>query len=94
MVFDIECLKIEDGPNPVNVFDEIDMDKDGRLSRQEVGEFLKKQLSQSYHPEQQHDSGDDHNQMLEEVFEHEDKDKDGYITKDEFSGPKHDHEEL
>lgn len=70
------------------------MDKDGRLSRQEVGEFLKKQLSQSYHPEQQHDSGDDHNQMLEEVFEHEDKDKDGYITKDEFSGPKHDHEEL
>lgn len=94
-MFDIECLKIEDGPNPVNVFDEIDLDKDSRLSRHEVGEFLKKQLTQSYHPESpdQH-SSEEHNQMLEEVFEHEDKDKDGYITKDEFSGPKHDHEEL
>lgn len=31
-----------------------------------------------------------HNKMVSEIFSHEDKDKDGYISHDEFSGPKHD----
>ena len=29
-------------------------------------------------------------QLIEEIFSHDDKDKDGYISHDEFSGPKHD----
>ena len=95
LVFDIEILKIEDGPVPANVFKEIDTDSDGRLSRKEVGEFLRKQLSQG----QQHgDTGSpddpDRVQMIDEIFMHEDKDKDDYITHEEFSGPKHDHGEL
>lgn len=93
LVFEVECLKIEDGPNPINVFKEIDEDKDDKLSRHEVGEFLKKQLSQAYQPGAQNDL-EDHGSMLEEVFKHEDKDNDGFITRDEFSGPKYDHEEL
>ena len=28
--------------------------------------------------------------LVEEIFSHEDKDKDGYISHEEFSGPKHD----
>ena len=28
--------------------------------------------------------------LVEEIFSHEDKDKDGLISHDEFSGPKHD----
>ena len=28
--------------------------------------------------------------LVEEIFSHEDKDKDGVISHDEFSGPKHD----
>ena len=28
--------------------------------------------------------------MASEIFEHEDKDKDGFISHEEFSGPKHD----
>ena len=28
--------------------------------------------------------------LIEEIFSHDDKDKDGYISHDEFSGPKHD----
>lgn len=91
--FDVECLKVEDGPNPINVFKEIDADGDNKLSRQEVGDFLQKQLSHAYQPGQQADL-EDHGSMLEEVFNHEDKDKDGFITRDEFSGPKYDHEEL
>lgn len=32
----------------------------------------------------------EHNKLVEEIFQHEDKDKNGYISHDEFSGPKHD----
>ena len=89
-MFEVECLKVEDGPNPVNVFKEIDVDGDAKLSRQEVGNFLKRQLSQAG---TEHDPSEE-NSMLDEVFKHEDKDNDGYITRDEFSGPKYDHDEL
>lgn len=95
LVFDVEILKIEEGPAPMNVFKEIDQDQDQRLSRKEVGEFLRKQLSQA---NQHGDTGSpddpDRMQMIDEIFMHEDKDKDDYITHDEFSGPKYDHDEL
>ena len=32
----------------------------------------------------------EHDRMVEEIFSHEDKDRDGYISHVEFSGPKHD----
>lgn len=32
----------------------------------------------------------DQDKLVEEIFSHEDKDKDGYISHSEFSGPKHD----
>jgi len=28
--------------------------------------------------------------LVEEIFQHEDQDKNGYISHEEFSGPKHD----
>ncbi|XP_055809518.1 uncharacterized protein LOC129879813 [Solanum dulcamara] len=94
LIFEVECLKVEDGPNPINVFKEIDSDQDGKLSRHEVGEFLKRQLSQAYSQPGAQQDMQDHGSMLDEVFKHEDKDNDGYITRDEFSGPKYDHDEL
>lgn len=95
LVFDVEVLKIEDGPKPVNVFLEIDTDKDNRLSRKEVSEFLKKQLQQAQqHGDQGSAEDPDLHHMVDEIFMHEDKDKDDFITHDEFSGPKVDHDEL
>lgn len=90
LIFEVEILKIEDGPNPANVFKEIDVDQDGKLSRKEVADFLKKQLNVNTGGEEP----TDHANILEEVFAHEDKDMDGFITREEFSGPKHDHDEL
>lgn len=91
LTFEIEVLKIEDGPKPTNVFKEIDVNKDNRLSQREVDDYLKKQLPQNG---EYIDGEMDHNRMVDEIFEHEDKDKDGYITYEEFSGPKQDHDEL
>lgn len=88
-------LGIEDGPKPVNVFKEIDVDGDNKLTREEISNYLKKQFQQA---REHGDTGtiDDPNQreMVNEIFMHEDRDKDGVITYEEFSGPKDDHDEL
>ncbi|XP_035223938.1 FK506-binding protein 2-like [Stegodyphus dumicola] len=88
LIFEVELLEIEDGPAPVNVFKEIDIDNDKQLSREEISEYLKKQLPQAEAagikdmPEQ--------DKLVEDIFQHEDKDRNGFISHDEFSGPKHD----
>merc|ERR1712165_258289 len=68
--FDVELLNIAEGPAPVNVFKEIDTNTDMQVSREELNDYLNKQI--------------------EEIISHDDKDKDGYISHEEFSGPKHD----
>lgn len=56
---------------------------------QQVSDYLKKQAAKA--GDRQEDK-DHHNEMVTEIFNHEDKDKDGFISHEEFSGPKH--EEL
>ena len=36
LVFEVECIAVDDGPTPVNVFKEIDSNDDNQLSREEV----------------------------------------------------------
>uniref|UniRef100_A0A023FNX4 peptidylprolyl isomerase n=1 Tax=Amblyomma cajennense TaxID=34607 RepID=A0A023FNX4_AMBCJ len=88
LVFDTELTKIEDGPPPVNVFKQIDADKDDQLTREEISKYLKEQLPAA----QAAGLKDlpDTDKMVEEIFQHEDRDRDGVISKEEFSGPKHD----
>eukprot|EP00558_Chaetoceros_sp_UNC1202_P006018 CAMPEP_0197233752 /NCGR_PEP_ID=MMETSP1429-20130617/1736_1 /TAXON_ID=49237 /ORGANISM="Chaetoceros sp., Strain UNC1202" /LENGTH=206 /DNA_ID=CAMNT_0042692059 /DNA_START=106 /DNA_END=726 /DNA_ORIENTATION=+ len=79
--FDVEVIEITGGPpGPPNYFKMIDTNEDGFLDRAEVDAFFQGQ-GQAKAPE--------------ELWEHEDKDKDGRISWEEFSGPKgDDHEEL
>merc|ERR1711992_113170 len=95
LYFDIELLETEDGPPPVNVFKQIDNDVDNQISREELSGYLKQQVEamqqaggeQAAQAEEMLKGQDG---LVEEIFSHEDKDKDGYISHDEFSGPKHD----
>ncbi|OXU16995.1 hypothetical protein TSAR_010863 [Trichomalopsis sarcophagae] len=93
--FDVELINISDSPPNANVFKEIDADKDNQLSREEVSEYLRKQMLEA----EQAGAGEsdemkkmlaDHDKLVEEIFQHEDKDKNGFISHEEFSGPKHD----
>lgn len=93
LVFDVELLNVGDQAPTTNVFKEIDQDQDKQLSRDEVSEYLKKQMAAAEGSE----GGDDikqmmsdHEKLVEEIFQHEDKDKNGFISHDEFTGPKHD----
>ncbi|XP_015606683.1 FK506-binding protein 2 isoform X1 [Cephus cinctus] len=99
LLFDVELINISDSPPTTNVFKEIDGDKDNQLSREEVrtmvSEYLRKQMVEA----ESTGAGDneevkkmlaDHDKLVEEIFQHEDKDKNGFISYEEFSGPKHD----
>ena len=44
LYFEIELLDTEDGPAPVNVFKQIDLDSDQQLSREELSGYLKEQV--------------------------------------------------
>ncbi|KAF7998162.1 hypothetical protein HCN44_009560 [Aphidius gifuensis] len=96
LVFDVELINISDSPPTTNVFREIDSDQDNQISREEVSEYLRKQMVEA---EQTGENSEDvkkmiadHDKLVEEIFQHEDGDKNGFISFDEFSGPKH--EEL
>jgi len=95
LFFDVELVSTEEGPTPVNVFKQIDIDSDMALSRDEISSYLKQQVEtmQNAGGEQGEEARkmmEDQDKLVEEIFAHEDKDKDGLISHDEFSGPKHD----
>lgn len=87
LIFDTELVDIQDAPAQQNIFKQIDADDDKQLSKVELFKFIDGQVAQ--HKE----SGGppmDTDKIVGEIFEHEDADKDGFISHDEFRGPKHD----
>ncbi|KAK9882286.1 hypothetical protein WA026_020396 [Henosepilachna vigintioctopunctata] len=56
-----------------------------------VSEHLRKQLiAVEGETEEVKQMLKEHDKLVEEIFQHEDKDKNGFISHVEFSGPKHD----
>ncbi|CAB3382012.1 FK506-binding protein 2 isoform X2 [Cloeon dipterum] len=93
LYFEVELISLGDSPPPVNVFKEIDENQDQQLTREEVSNYLKKQVAEQEGGEISEDVKrmmQDQDKLVEEIFQHEDKDKNGYISHEEFSGPKHD----
>jgi len=71
--FDVEVMSITEGPPEPNLFMELDTDKDGKLTKEEVLAHFKK-------------NGRD--ELPDGLWEGEDKNKDGHIEWEEFGGPK------
>ncbi|CAG5099945.1 Similar to FKBP14: Peptidyl-prolyl cis-trans isomerase FKBP14 (Pongo abelii) [Cotesia congregata] len=94
LLFEVELINIADAKSSANVFKEIDVDSDNQLSREEVSEYLRKQMVEANQAgdtsEEMKKIIDDHDKLVEEIFQHEDVDKNGFISHKEFSGPKHD----
>lgn len=92
LVFEVELINISNSPPTTNVFKEIDENGDKQLSREEVSEYLKKQMTavDGQDSEELKNMLKENDKLVEEIFQHEDKDKNGFISHDEFSGPKHD----
>ncbi|XP_049307732.1 uncharacterized protein LOC105222853 isoform X1 [Bactrocera dorsalis] len=96
LFFEVELINIGNTPPPTNVFKEIDENGDKQLSRDEVNvyvsEYLKKQMTavEGQDSDELKNMLKENDKLVEEIFQHEDKDKNGFISHDEFSGPKHD----
>lgn len=76
--FTVECLSIGEAPPQPNIFADIDGkygNKDGALSKEEIAAWFKAEQGQP---------------VPDELWDSEDKNKDGSITWEEFSGPKGD----
>lgn len=59
--------------------------------RLQVSEYLKKQMNtDGQSSDELKNLMKENDKLVEEIFQHEDKDKNGFISHDEFSGPKHD----
>jgi len=92
LLFDVELINISNSPPTTNVFKEIDENGDKQLSREEVSEYLKKQMNavDGQDSDELKNMLKENDKLVEEIFQHEDKDKNGFISHEEFSGPKHD----
>ena len=67
LTFDVECVSVEAGPAPVNVFSEIDANNDAQISREEVSDYLRKQLPAGHEGVDGLDGVPDQDKLVEEV---------------------------
>jgi len=75
LFFDVELISTEEGPTPVNVFKQIDLDSDMALSRDEISSYLKQQVEtmQNAGGEQGEEARkmmEDQDKLVEEIFAH------------------------
>ncbi|XP_076821780.1 peptidyl-prolyl cis-trans isomerase FKBP14-like [Clavelina lepadiformis] len=87
LVFEVELVHAEEGPRHPKVFKEMDIDGDKFLSKFELREYLRKEVTDANAKPM---SLDDEVKLIEDILAMEDVDKDGYISHTEFSGTKHD----
>jgi len=72
--FDVEVVGVSDeGPPEKNIFTDLDADSDGKLTKDEVLAYFKNEGQE---------------EIPEGLWDSEDKDGDGFISWEEFSGPK------
>ncbi|XP_061164132.1 peptidyl-prolyl cis-trans isomerase FKBP2-like [Saccostrea echinata] len=90
LVFEVELIQIHDGPKPPNVFKLIDIDNDNHLTKDEMSMYLARQAHAQGIPVDL--AAKQQEKVLDNLFKFEDKNGDGRISHEEFSGPKH--EEL
>ncbi|MEE6465975.1 hypothetical protein FKM82_006776 [Ascaphus truei] len=87
LIFHIDLLEIRNGPRSHESFQEMDLDDDWKLSKEEVKEYLKLEFEK--HGSDVNESH--HEVLVESIFEKEDEDSDGYISAREFT---YNHDEL
>ncbi|CAI9545282.1 unnamed protein product [Staurois parvus] len=81
LIFHINLIDIRNGPRSHESFQEMDLNDDWRLSKEEVKAYLKTEFEKHGSPmnETQHEV------LVESIFEKEDEDSDGFISAREFT---------
>ncbi|XP_074754187.1 peptidyl-prolyl cis-trans isomerase FKBP14 [Athene noctua] len=87
LIFNVDLLEIRNGPRSHESFQEMDLNDDWKLSKQEVKIYLKKEFEK--HGAVVNDT--QHDALVEDIFDKEDEDSDGFISAREFT---YKHDEL
>ncbi|XP_069814819.1 peptidyl-prolyl cis-trans isomerase FKBP14 [Dendropsophus ebraccatus] len=81
LIFDINLIEIRNGPRSHESFQEMDLNDDWKLSKEEVKAYLKIEFEKHGSPVNE----SHHEVLVESIFEKEDEDNDGYISAREFT---------
>lgn len=81
LIFDISLMEIRNGPRSHESFQEMDLNDDWKLSKEEVKAYLKAEFEKHGNPVNE----SHHDVLVESIFEKEDEDSDGYISAREFT---------
>ncbi|XP_070831742.1 peptidyl-prolyl cis-trans isomerase FKBP7 [Chaetodon trifascialis] len=86
VVFEVEAYSVSRGPRSMEAFTQIDQDKDRRLTKDEVKQYLKLEYEKDGKPR------DDpfYEKIMADIFRKNDQDKDGLISTKEYNIYEHD----
>ncbi|XP_043931208.1 peptidyl-prolyl cis-trans isomerase FKBP7 [Protopterus annectens] len=86
LIFEVELYAVTKGPRSVEAFYEIDVDKDKKLSRDEISNYLKKEFER----DSKNRDSSSHDAVLTDIFLKNDYDNDGFISTKEYNLLRHD----
>lgn len=86
LIFEIELFAVSKGPRSVEAFKNIDLDSDQKLSRDELNHYLKEEFLRDGKPRDQ----SHHDKILQDIFQKNDHDEDGFISAKEYNVYQHD----
>ncbi|XP_013887250.1 peptidyl-prolyl cis-trans isomerase FKBP14 [Austrofundulus limnaeus] len=87
LTFIVEVMEVRNGPRSHESFQEMDLNDDWRLSKDEVKAYLRKEFERHGYPP----NDTLHENMTEDIFAKEDTNKDGFLSSREFT---YKHDEL
>ncbi|KAM5152677.1 peptidyl-prolyl cis-trans isomerase FKBP7 [Mantella aurantiaca] len=86
LIFEIELYAISKGPRSVEAFQQIDLDNDKQLSKEEISHYLTEEFKKDG---KQRDPSM-HGLILNDIFKKNDYNNDGFISSREYNVYKHD----
>uniref|UniRef100_A0A8B9BFW2 peptidylprolyl isomerase n=1 Tax=Anser brachyrhynchus TaxID=132585 RepID=A0A8B9BFW2_9AVES len=86
LIFEIELYAVNKGPRSVEAFNQIDKDRDRKLSELEISQYLKEEFARD--GKKRHPSV--HDEILADIFKKNDHDGDGFISAKEYNVYQHD----
>ncbi|XP_075687266.1 peptidyl-prolyl cis-trans isomerase FKBP7 [Rhinoderma darwinii] len=86
LIFEIELLAISKGPRSVEAFQQIDLNNDKFLSKDEISHYL----TEEFKKDGKHRDPSVHGRILTDIFQRNDHDSDGLISAGEYNVYRHD----
>uniref|UniRef100_A0A8D0GK47 peptidylprolyl isomerase n=1 Tax=Sphenodon punctatus TaxID=8508 RepID=A0A8D0GK47_SPHPU len=86
LIFEIELYAVNKGPRSVEAFNQIDMDSDKKLSKDEINVYLKKEFERDGKKR----DPSLHGLVLDDIFKKNDHNGDGFISAKEYNVYQHD----